>query len=110
MDDDPCTEKNEPLWDPDGETESERLKREHDKMRNEEQAKADLARLLSGLPERTRDILKYLFGVEEERPHSLQETGSRFGISRQRVHQIREDAFTKVRKSGGDLQVKCGGS
>ena len=99
MDDDPRTEKNEPLWNPDGETESERIRRERASMRNEEQAKTDLARLLAALPERTRDILRFLFGVEEERPHTLEETGDRFGISRQRVHQIREDAFRKVRRN-----------
>lgn len=51
---------------------------------------------LARFPERTRAVLRYLYGLEDACPHTLQETGDHFGISKQRVHQIREAAKAKA--------------
>ena len=64
--------------------------------------KADLEsleELLSQLSERDRKILTLRFGLNGERPHTLQEIGKRFRLSKERVRQIETEAIQKLSKT-----------
>ena len=50
------------------------------------------------LSERHRKILSLYFGMHGEEPTTYQEIGRRLGISRERVRQLKEDAFVKLRQ------------
>ena len=53
---------------------------------------------LDGLSERHRKILTLYFGMHGDEPATYQEIGRRLGISRERVRQLKEDAFGKLRQ------------
>ena len=50
------------------------------------------------LSDRHRKILSLYFGMHGEEPTTYQEIGRRMGISRERVRQLKEDAFEKLRQ------------
>lgn len=56
-------------------------------------------RALTGLTERERTIVEAYYGMNEEDPKTLKEIGERFGITRERVRQIKEHAIEKLRQS-----------
>lgn len=60
---------------------------------------AEAKRHLAGLPKHMAEIVEYLFGLKDGNQHSLQETGDQFGISRQRVFQIRKAAIRRMRSA-----------
>ncbi|GAK52649.1 RNA polymerase, sigma 70 subunit, RpoD subfamily [Candidatus Moduliflexus flocculans] len=60
----------------------------------------DLAyRALSGLNGREREIVEMYYGLNEHEPQTLKEIGEKFGITRERVRQIKENAINKLRQS-----------
>ena len=54
--------------------------------------------LISQLPEREAKIIKLRFGIDCDRPYTLEEIGKMMGISRERVRQIESRALTKLRR------------
>jgi RNA polymerase primary sigma factor len=53
---------------------------------------------LRTLTTREKQIVKFRFGIEGEGPYTLEETGRRLGITRERVRQIQEKAIRKLRQ------------
>ena len=51
------------------------------------------------LSPREATILRLYFGIECEGPHTLEEIGTRFHLSKERVRQIKERAMKKLRRS-----------
>lgn len=50
------------------------------------------------LPDRERKILALRYGLENEQPHTLEDIGLTFGISRERVRQLQNSALARLRK------------
>ena len=57
----------------------------------------EIARLLSVLDDREREILRLRFGIDGGEPCTLGEVAERFGLSRERVRQIHARAMCKLR-------------
>jgi len=55
-----------------------------------------LRKALDRLATREREIIKYRYGLEGERPHSPEEVGAMFGVSRERIRQVEEKAKRKL--------------
>ncbi len=55
--------------------------------------KTDIVQVLKTLPERERNVISLYYGIGEDAPMSLREIGEHFGITRERVRQIREKAI-----------------
>ena len=53
--------------------------------------------VLEQLTQREKKIVELRFGLRGEGPYTLQETGYRLGITRERVRQIQEKAIAKLR-------------
>ncbi|MCG2461054.1 RNA polymerase sigma factor RpoD/SigA [Flavobacteriaceae bacterium F89] len=59
--------------------------------------KSDIDQVLKTLPIRESEIIRLYYGIGERAPKSLSEIGDLFGISRERVRQIREKAIRILR-------------
>jgi RNA polymerase primary sigma factor len=53
---------------------------------------------LSALTVREKQIIKLRFGIGGEGPYTLEETGDRLGVTRERVRQLQEKAIRKLRQ------------
>ncbi len=60
----------------------------------EEQAKA--LRLLDAIDPREAQVLRLHYGLGGARPMTLKEIGKKFGLTRERIRQLRRDALTKL--------------
>ena len=59
---------------------------------------------LSHLEERERQVLRLRFGLEDGRPHTLEEIGQRLGVTRERIRQIELKALEKLKSDPELLQ------
>lgn len=76
----------------------------------DESLKIDIERALSHLHEREAEITRLYFGIGREHPLTLEEIGHRFGLTRERVRQIKEKALRKLRQKHrrDELQMHIG--
>ena len=56
-----------------------------------------LDEVLSGLTCRERQIIELRFGLQDDRPRTLQEVSQKFGLSRERIRQIEAKTITRLR-------------
>jgi len=61
--------------------------------------KKEIARSLSILTERQKEVICYFYGINIEQPLSLEDIGMRFCLTRERVRQIKDKALTKLRSA-----------
>lgn len=66
---------------------------------------AAVSQALSTLRSRDAQILRMYFGFDGEDPLTLEEIGSRFGITRERVRQVRDRALRTLRKTIAHLAL-----
>ena len=59
----------------------------------------EVKELLETLSDRERQVIRLRYGLDEEKPHTLEEIGEILGVTRERVRQIEARALEKLRKS-----------
>jgi RNA polymerase primary sigma factor len=64
-----------------------------------ESLKTEINRSLNTLTERQKEVLCYFFGIGMDNPLSLEDIGSRFHLTRERVRQIKDKAITKLQNT-----------
>jgi RNA polymerase primary sigma factor len=57
----------------------------------------EIERALSTLSLREANIVRLYFGLNEKHPHTLEEIGEEFGLTRERVRQIKEKAIKRLK-------------
>jgi RNA polymerase primary sigma factor len=61
--------------------------------------KDDIKYMLKDLPYREAKILKLYFGLDGEKPHTLEDVGRKFKLTRERIRQIKEKALKRLLNS-----------
>ncbi len=62
-----------------------------------EKLKEDIEVVLSTLSKREAEVIKLYFGIGYETPHTLEEIGEKFNLTRERVRQIKEKALKRLK-------------
>ena len=60
----------------------------------------------STLTDRQRDVIKLYFGIGVEHALSLEDIGDQFGLTRERVRQIKDKAINKLRSTSKSKLLK----
>jgi RNA polymerase primary sigma factor len=66
----------------------------------------EIDRSLGTLTDRQADVIKLYFGIGVEHPLSLEDIGDRFGLTRERVRQIKDKAINKLRSASRSKLLK----
>ena len=61
--------------------------------------KEQLSEIIATLTEREQKIIRLRFGIGGGRPHTLEEVGAEFDVTRERIRQIEAKALSKLRKN-----------
>ena len=61
--------------------------------------KEQLSEIISTLSQREQKIIRLRFGIGGGRPHTLEEVGNEFEVTRERIRQIEAKALSKLRKN-----------
>ena len=61
--------------------------------------KEQIAEIITTLSDREQKIIKLRFGIGGGRPHTLEEVGAEFAVTRERIRQIEAKALSKMRKN-----------
>jgi RNA polymerase primary sigma factor len=100
---------DQPLGDSDDSAVGEfvRDQREDDPLKGTNQAalKSSIARALDGLSYREREIIRLRFGLADGYSYTLEEVGTIFDVTRERVRQIEAKAVEKLRQPGADVDL-----
>lgn len=71
-----------------------------------ESLRREIDRSLGTLTDRQADVIKLYFGIGVEHPLSLEDIGERFGLTRERVRQIKDKAINKLRSASRSKLLK----
>ena len=67
---------------------------------------AQVEEALRTLTDRESRVLRLRFGMEGGRPHTLQEVGQEFGVTRERIRQIEAKALQKMREPSRSSKLR----
>jgi RNA polymerase sigma factor (sigma-70 family) len=62
--------------------------------------------MLADLDDRERQIIELRFGLDGGEPRTLEEVGTHFGLTRERIRQIEARAMSKLRRPAADQDVR----
>jgi len=66
----------------------------------------EINRALDKLSEKEAEVIRYYYGISSEQPMSLEEIGESFGLTRERVRQIKEKAIRRLRHTSKSKVLK----
>ncbi|MCS6819914.1 MAG: RNA polymerase sigma factor RpoD/SigA [Chitinophagales bacterium] len=70
-------------------------------------AEAHLMSMLKLLSEREADIIQSYFGLNGQEPMTLEEIGQKYGLTRERVRQIKERSMQKLKECSNSSLLDC---
>ncbi len=66
----------------------------------------EISRSLNTLTMRESDVLMLYFGLNQNHPHTLEEIGEKFDLTRERVRQIKEKAIRRLKHTSRSKLLK----
>lgn len=76
------------------------------KLEFKDSLRQEIERALGTLTNRQADVIKLYFGIGVEHPESLEDIGDKFGLTRERVRQIKDKAINKLRSASRSKLLK----
>lgn len=71
-----------------------------------ESLRREIDRSLGTLTDRQADVIRLYFGLNVDHPMSLEDIGDKFGLTRERVRQIKDKAINKLRSASKSKLLK----
>ena len=72
-----------------------------------ESLQREIERSLSTLSDREKDVVMLFFGIGKKHGLTLEEIGSKFDLTRERVRQIKEKAIRRLRHNSRSKLLKA---
>ena len=69
--------------------------------------KNEIERSLGSLSGREADVIRYYFGLAGNQPHTLEEIGQKFDLTRERVRQIKEKAIKRLKHTSRSVVLRA---
>jgi len=73
----------------------------------DESLKIEIAKALDTLTVREAEVISLYFGISRERAFTLEEIGGKFGLTRERVRQIKEKAIRRLRHTSRSKRLRA---
>ncbi len=67
----------------------------------------EIARALGSLTDREAEVISLYFGIDSDHSFTLEEIGTRFGLTRERVRQIKEKAIRRLRHTSRSQRLRA---
>ncbi|MBK9275983.1 MAG: RNA polymerase sigma factor RpoD/SigA [Flavobacteriales bacterium] len=67
----------------------------------------EIERSLDALSSREADVIRLYFGLKGNQPHTLEEIGQKFDLTRERVRQIKEKAIRRLKHTGRSRTLRA---
>lgn len=77
-----------------------------DLILNKESLRKEIERSLTTLTQREADVVRLFFGLNGHHQHTLEEIGSKFDLTRERVRQIKEKAVRRLKHTSRSKLLK----
>jgi RNA polymerase primary sigma factor len=77
-----------------------------DLLLNKESLRKEIERSLTTLTQREADVVRLFFGLNGQHQHTLEEIGSKFDLTRERVRQIKEKAVRRLKHTSRSKLLK----
>jgi RNA polymerase primary sigma factor len=62
--------------------------------------------VLNSLPEKEQKVLRYLYGIGIDTPMGMEDIGTQFNLTRERVRQIRDKALSTLRQHATSMRLR----
>jgi RNA polymerase primary sigma factor len=69
--------------------------------------RTEIERSLDALSGREADVIRLYFGLAGNQPHTLEEIGQKFDLTRERVRQIKEKAIRRLKHTGRSRTLRA---
>jgi RNA polymerase primary sigma factor len=77
-----------------------------DLMHMDRALKEEVLWALDTLSAREAEVVRLYFGINEDRPFTLEEIGTKFDLTRERVRQIKERAIRRLQHSSRSIRLR----
>lgn len=67
----------------------------------------EIERSMDALTSREADVIRLYFGLKGNQPHTLEEIGQKFDLTRERVRQIKEKAIRRLKHTGRSRTLRA---
>lgn len=76
------------------------------KHAEQEMARATLLEIINSLTPREQSVIRLRYGLDDEKPRTLEEVGKKFNVTRERIRQIEAKALRKLRHPNRSKKLK----
>jgi RNA polymerase primary sigma factor len=77
-----------------------------DQQSHAESMTYEIELVLNSLPEKEQKVLRYLYGIGMDTPMGMEDIGTQFNLTRERVRQIRDKALSTLRQHATSMRLR----